>query len=84
MITIRAYDAIMFRDIENINMSIWNSNALTTWVMARGDNVNNRKMRVSFINPATNVESKGMYERGSDLKVDEKVSCLCCMACFVL
>lgn len=52
--------------------------------MTRGNNVNNRKMRVSFNNPATNVESRGMYERDSDWKVDEKVGCLCCMACFVL
>lgn len=84
MISIRAYDVIMFIHIENMDRSKWNPNALTTWVMARGDNVNNRKMRVSFISPATNVESRGMYERHSDLKVDEKVSCLCCIDCFVL
>nr|GEV69746.1 hypothetical protein [Tanacetum cinerariifolium] len=74
MISIRAYDAIMFITIKNMDRQKWNPNALTTWVMARGDNVSRREMRISFINPATNVEKRGMYEWFNALKVDMKSS----------
>lgn len=74
----------MFMKMENMDRSKWKPNDLTTWVIASGERVYKMKMRVSFVNPAINVERRGMYECDRDLKADMKMTCLRFMAWFVL